>query len=170
MQLLKPIVVALALLANFAAPAFAQDNLHSFAAPAFDARHGGDQTNLEELRVNPAAHYRSVAVYEKALAIISGNIGIPLTDDSFRQILVSDRVSVAACADVFLTEFTLAAVDDGTNAYWITPRQCDPGEQIVMLDGIPIMSLACLNPIKLPEMDCLCGTVYYEWRQQHPRG
>ena len=171
MQLLKRSLITLAgLVSLIALPAMAQANLLSFASPAYDARHGGRQVTIEELLIEPGAHYRSDTAYNKAREIIGGNMGITLTDDDFKKILQSDRVSVVNCADVFTEKFTLAAIDSAGNAYWAKPRSCDPGERIVMLDGVPVMSLACLNPIKLPEMDCLCGTVYYEWRKEHPKG
>lgn len=170
MQLFKRSLVTLAALASLTSlPALAEGNLQSFAAPAYDARHGGQQASLDALLADPAGHYRSDAVYAKARAIMGDTMDLKLTDAAFKKMLRSDRVSVAACNDVFKGAFTLAAVDDSAKAYW-TSRTCDAGEQVVLLDGIPIMSLACLNPIKLPPMDCKCGTVYYEWRQQHPKG
>lgn len=150
--------------------ALAEGNLTSYAAPAYDARHGGRQVTLEELRQDPVAFYRSEAAYANARAVMGGIMELNLTDQRFKQLLRSDRVSVKACNEVFKGAFTLAAIDSKAKAYWAKPRRCDAGETIILLDGIPIMSLACLNPIKLPEMDCKCGTIYYEWRQQHPKG
>ena len=148
----KRILMTLAVLASFIAPpAFAQTGLLSFAAPAYDARHGGTQVTLDELRSNPAAYYRSAEAYDMARTIIGWAVGKPLTDKGFKRLLGSDRISVANCTDVFSGTFTLAAVDAAGKAFWAPPRACDAGEQIVMLDGkTAIMSLACLNAIKAP--------------------
>lgn len=171
MRFLKPLLATLALLTSLIAlPALAQGSLLSFAAPDYDARHGGRQTTIEELKSDPAAYYRSPAVYDTARAIIGGNVGMILTDAGFKQLLGSDQITVVDCQALFSGKFTSAGVKENANAYWGKPRVCDPGEKIVMLGGMPLMSLDCLNPIKMPEVDCPCGSIYYEWRQEHPKG
>ncbi len=157
-----------ALLASLLALPAMAEGLHSYAAPAYDARHGGQQVNIDALLTDPGAFYRSEAAYANARAIIGSMVGMNLTESNFANFLASEDVSVVRCEDVFSSqEFTLAAVDDTGTGYWASPRTCDAGEMIVMYGAMPIMSLACLNPIR-PEIDCPCGTVYWEWREEHP--
>ena len=140
-------VVLTALLIGFGAFAQAKEEYHGFVKDQWYLVKGGKEVSPKDFSDNPMRYMRSPAAYTALRDHAAQVVGVPMSDQDFRQLIVSDDVRLVECVGRIKTEGITNTGKIGRHE-----RACYPKERLmqVKVSGgwMNLLSLGCYNPIE----------------------
>lgn len=129
-------------------PALGKEVFHGYVNDSYYLGRGGTPATFEQVALHPLSVFRTEAAYMNLRAHVGSYLGEPLTDESFRALLRSDRVQLVPCVGSINT----AGVSDSGRFGW-RMRTCYDGEMLIQVrltDGrwVTVASQGCYNPVE----------------------